>query len=77
MHSFLHYEKEAYKMLSFPLDSVEDFVNAVPSKMLFLRNFPSNPVVKTLPSNAGRRGSIPGLGTRIPHAAGCGRNLKK
>ena len=36
MHSFLHYEKEAYKMLYRPLDSVEDFVDAVPSKMLLL-----------------------------------------
>ena len=31
---------------------------------------PSGPVVKNLPSNAGDAGSIPGRGTKIPHAAG-------
>ena len=30
------------------------------------RDFPSKPLVKTLPSNAGAVGSIPGQGTR-PH----------
>ena len=30
------------------------------------RNFPSSPVVKTLPSNAGGVGSIPGWGAKIP-----------
>ena len=34
-------------------------------------------MVKTLPSNAGGVGSIPGRGTKIPHAAGCGQKLKK
>ena len=34
------------------------------------RNFASGPVVKNLPSNAGDVGSIPGLGTKIPHAVG-------
>ena len=29
------------------------------------------PVVKNLPSNAGDSGSIPGQGTRIPHAGQC------
>ena len=29
-----------------------------------------NPVVKNLPSNAGDTGSIPGPGTKIPHAKG-------
>ena len=31
------------------------------------RNFPGSPVVKTLPSNAGGVGSIPGRGAKIPH----------
>ena len=32
------------------------------------RDFPGGPVVKNLPSNAGYTGSIPGWGTKIPHA---------
>ena len=32
-----------------------------------MRDFPGHPVGKTLPSNAG---SIPGQGTKIPHATG-------
>ena len=32
------------------------------------RDFPGGPVVKTLPSNAGREGLIPGRGAKIPHA---------
>ena len=31
-------------------------------------NFPGGPVVKNPPSNAGDAGSIPGQGTKIPHA---------
>ena len=31
-------------------------------------NFPSGPVVKNLPSNAGDMGSILGPGTKVPHA---------
>ena len=34
------------------------------------RDFPSGPVVKSPPSNAGFAGSIPGQGTKIPHAVG-------
>ena len=34
------------------------------------RDFPSSPGVKNLPSNAGDVGSIPGWGTKIPHAWG-------
>ena len=34
------------------------------------RDFPGGPVVKNPPSNAGNVGSIPGWGTKIPHAAG-------
>ena len=33
------------------------------------RHFPGGPVVKTLPSNAGGAGSIPGRGAEIPHAS--------
>ena len=32
------------------------------------RDFPSNPVVKTSPSNVRGGGSIPGQGAKIPHA---------
>ena len=32
-------------------------------------NFPGDLVVKTLPSNAGGVGSIPGRGAKIPHAS--------
>ena len=32
-------------------------------------DFPAGPVVKNLPSSAGDVGSIPGRGTKIPHAA--------
>ena len=35
-----------------------------------LRDFPGGPVVKNLPYSAGDEGSIPGEGTKIPHAAG-------
>ena len=42
--------------------------------LLYINNscgdFPGGPVVKNLPSNAGDTGSIPGRGTKIPHAAG-------
>ena len=34
------------------------------------RDFPGSPVVKTLPSNAGHVGSIPGQGAKIPRASG-------
>ena len=34
------------------------------------RDFPGGPVVKNPPPNAGDAGSIPGQGTRIPHAVG-------
>ena len=33
-------------------------------------NFPCGPVVKSLPSNAGVTGLIPGWGTKILHASG-------
>ena len=31
-------------------------------------DFPGDPVVENLPCNAGDTGSIPGRGTKIPHA---------
>ena len=34
-----------------------------------LRNFPGCPVVKTLPSNAGHVGSIPGWRAKIPQTS--------
>ena len=34
------------------------------------RDFPGGPVVKNPPSNAGDAGSIPGIGTKIPHEVG-------
>ena len=44
------------------------------SKIFILRkkceDFPGSPVVKNPPSNAGDVRSIPGLGTKIPQAAG-------
>ena len=40
-------------------------------------NFPDGPVVKNLPSNAGNKGSIPGQGTKIPHAVGRNQKLNK
>ncbi|XP_054945519.1 uncharacterized protein [Physeter macrocephalus] len=39
-------------------------------KKLVLWDFPGGPVVKNPPSNAGGSGSIPGRGTKIPHASG-------
>ena len=33
-------------------------------------DFPGGPVVESLACNAGDVGSIPGQGTRVPHAAG-------
>ena len=35
-----------------------------------LGGFPGVPVVKNLPANTGDMGSIPGWGTKIPHAGG-------
>ena len=34
------------------------------------KDFPDGPVVKNLPCKAEDTGSIPGWGTKIPHAAG-------
>ena len=40
------------------------------SRKYYARDFPDSPVVKTLPSNAGGAGWIPGWGAKIPHASG-------
>ena len=40
------------------------------SKIMQDRDFPSGPGVKDPPSKAGYTGSIPGWGTKIPHAVG-------
>ena len=37
-------------------------------KLTVTRDFPGSPVVKTLPSNAGGMGSIPGWGDKIHYA---------
>ena len=39
-----------------------------PVKKDMPRDFPGAPVVKTSPSTTGGAGSIPGRGTKIPHA---------
>ena len=36
----------------------------------FFLGFPGGPVVKSPPANPGDMGSIPGPGTKIPHAMG-------
>ena len=41
------------------------------------QDFPGSPVVKTLPSNAGGAGSIPGWGANIPHASPPKKNKTK
>ena len=39
-------------------------------KKNIIRDFSGSPVVKNLPSSARDMGSVPGGGTKIPHAAG-------
>ena len=41
-----------------------------PLKKKTTRDFPGGPAVKNPPYNAGDASSIPGLETKIPHAAG-------
>ena len=36
----------------------------------WLRDFSDDSVVKNMPSNAGNTGTIPGQGTKVPHAMG-------
>ena len=40
------------------------------TKIPSFQDFPGGPVVNNLPSNPGDTGSIPGWGTKIPHATG-------
>ena len=40
-------------------------------------DFPGSPMVKTLPSNAGAAGLIPGQGTKIPHASWLKKKTKQ
>ena len=41
------------------------------------RDFPGSPVVKTPGPNAGGTGSIPGQGSKIPHATQHGQKINK
>ena len=47
-----------------------DFISIAIFIRNLYRDFPGGPVVKNLPSNAGNTSSIPGRGTKIPHAMG-------
>ena len=49
---------------------MRDVKNIYKEYLKKVRDFLSRPVVKNPPSNAGDAGSIPGWGTRFPHAAG-------
>ena len=48
------------------LDKQCDFL----TRICYAWDFPGGPVVKNPPSSAGDMGSIPGRGTKVPHAAG-------
>ena len=39
-------------------------------------DFPSGPVIKTLPSGAGGVALTPGRETKVPHAMGCSKKIK-
>ena len=49
--------------------------SSVSSRARAVGDFPSSLLVKTLPSNAGSMGSMPGLGAKIPHPAGCSQKF--
>ena len=51
-------------------ESVQNPISMPEIKSFSPSDFPGSPVVKNLPSNAGDAGSIPGRGTKIPHAVG-------
>ena len=51
------------------LDTAMGPLGRNPSKRRGSRDFPGGPVDKTLPSNAGGVGSIPGWGGKIPHTS--------
>ena len=58
-----------YKFFSYVLGSCSKDYNMYLTKIYF-RDFPGGPMVKNPPSNARDAGSIPGWGTKIPHAVG-------
>ena len=61
--------------IELPYDPVIPLLGIYPREMkTYVWDFPGGPVVKTLPSNAGGAGSIPGQGAEIPHASGPRKN---
>ena len=52
-----------------------DYVQITYWTISIIRDFPGDPLVKTLPSKAEGMGSIPGQGVKIPHAF-CLKNWK-
>ena len=56
--------------VSFPRMRTYAYVKDLLITQKTFRNFPCCSVVKNRPSNAGNVGSIPGRGTKIPHALG-------
>ena len=59
-------EKKPPSLLHFSLFVFHPYRN----KIDLSGDFPGGPMVKNPPANAGDVGSIPGRGTRIPHAVG-------
>ena len=53
-----------------PATNILSCTNCTSIEKTHTRDFPGGPVVKNPPSNAGDVDSIPGRGTKIPHAAG-------
>ena len=78
--SWRQYKRRPTTKMCYHLSSAWPGTREVPSLLLIgtgnreqklnLRNFPGGPVVKNLPCNAGDVSSIPGQGTKIPHAPG-------
>ena len=75
----LHYEPST--LLSPLYRRGSEVLNNLPMIIQLERNWGTSPVVqwliKTLPSNAGDVGSIPGQGTNVPHAWRAGKIKKK
>ena len=61
--------KVIYRFNAIPIKNFNDFF-CRDRKKIPSWGFLHGPVVKTLPSNSGNEGSIPGQGTKIPHATG-------
>ena len=51
------------------MTSVYTHVTTITIKIHNIRNFPGGPVIKNPPCNPGDKGSVPGQGTKILHAA--------